>query len=182
MNNRELFDEYAKEILDNKIFNECKKIFSHGAISIYDHSIAVAELSFSLCEKSRRIDKRTLVRSALLHDFFLYEWHIPGMRYVLHGWVHPAVAAKKAHEMFGLSGKEYSCIRTHMWPWTLLHPPLCREGWVISLADKIIAIRETLLCRGKRNGLKDPKMDMHCKNNSVNHAVNHSVSHSMGAK
>jgi hypothetical protein len=44
-----------------------------------------------------------------------------------------------------------------MWPWTLFHPPRSQEGWIISLADKIVAIRETVLRRGKRRPLEDPK-------------------------
>jgi uncharacterized protein len=156
MKDRELFMLYGKDILENDLFSLSKKIFSHGAINIYDHSIAVAELAFSMVENSKTLDKRCVVRAALLHDFFLYEWHIPGMRYILHGWVHAGIAAEKAKEVFGISSKEYSCIKTHMWPWTLFHPPLCREGWIISLADKIIAIKEAFLCRGKRYKLSDP--------------------------
>jgi hypothetical protein len=41
-----------------------------------------------------------------------------------------------------------------MWPWTLFNPPVCREGWLISLADKIVALKETVLCRGKRKPLR----------------------------
>jgi hypothetical protein len=40
-----------------------------------------------------------------------------------------------------------------MWPWTLFRFPACREGWIISLADKLVAIKETFLCRGRRAGL-----------------------------
>ncbi|MDR1908699.1 MAG: HD domain-containing protein [Spirochaetaceae bacterium] len=156
MKNRELFDAYAADIVGHELFLEGKKVFSHGSISIHDHSIAVAELSYSMIENSRGIDKRCVVRAALLHDFFLYEWHVPGLRYILHGWVHPAIAARKAREVFGISDREYSCIKTHMWPWTLFSFPRCREGWVISLADKIIAVKETLFRRGTRHELQDP--------------------------
>jgi uncharacterized protein len=156
MKDRDLFNSYAKEILEHELFAECKKIFSHGSITIYDHCVAVAELAFSMAEDRPALDKKCVVRAALLHDFFLYEWHIPGMRYVLHGWAHPAIAAKKAREVFHITDKEYSCIKTHMWPWTLFSLPRCREGWLISLADKIIAARETALCRGKRHRLRDP--------------------------
>jgi uncharacterized protein len=156
MKNRNLFDAYAGDILGHELFLRGKQVFSHGATSIYTHSVEVAELAFSLIEDNDSFDKRCVVRSALLHDFFLYEWHIPGLRYVLHGWAHPAIAAKKAREVFGISDREYSCIRTHMWPWTLFHPPLCREGWVVTLADKIVALRETVLQRGKRRPLQDP--------------------------
>ncbi|MDR2803421.1 MAG: HD domain-containing protein [Treponema sp.] len=150
MKNRTLFDEYAKDILEHQIFLETKKIYSHGSISIYDHSVAVAELAFSMAEYKDGIDKKCVVRAGLLHDFFLYEWHIPGLRYIKHGWAHPAIAAKNAREIFEISGREYSCIKTHMWPWTLFAVPVCREGWIISLADKIVALKETLFCRGRR--------------------------------
>jgi uncharacterized protein len=151
MKNRALFEEYAKDILENEFFLKNKEFVSHGAISMYTHCLDVASLSFSLVEDSENIDKRCVVRAALLHDFFLYECHRMGIRYVLHGWIHAAIAAENAREIFGVSGKEYSCIRTHMWPWNLFHPPLCREGWIVSLADKIIALRETVFGRSRKN-------------------------------
>ncbi|MDR2659006.1 MAG: HD domain-containing protein [Spirochaetaceae bacterium] len=150
MKNKDLFDEYAKDILENELFLETKKIYSHGRISIYEHSIAVAELAFSMIENNNGIDKRCVVRAALLHDFFLYEWHVPGIRYIMHGWKHPSIAAKKAKEIFGISRKEYACIKTHMWPWTPFSIPICREAWIISMADKVVALKETVFCRGKR--------------------------------
>jgi uncharacterized protein len=156
MRDRGLFNKYAEDILSHELFAQGKNVFSHGAVTIYDHSVAVAELAFSMIEDRRGVDKRCVVRAALLHDFFLYEWHIPGLRYILHGWAHPAIAAEKAREVFGISAREYSCIRTHMWPWTLFHPPLCREGWIVALADKIVAFGETVLRRGRRSPLRDP--------------------------
>jgi len=156
MKNRVLFNEYAEDIIKHELFLSGKHIYSHGAINIYDHSIDVAETAFSMIEENPSIDKKCVVRAALLHDFFLYEWHVPGLRYILHGHVHAAIAAKNARRVFNISDKECSCIKTHMWPWTLFHPPLCREGWVITLADKIVSIKETLFYRGKRHTLKDP--------------------------
>jgi uncharacterized protein len=155
-----LFNEYAKEILENDIYNECKKLFSHGGIRIYDHSISVARMAFSFVERSKTIDKRAVVRAALLHDFFLYEWHIWGWRYVKHGWVHPKIAANKSRVHFGISDKEYSAIKTHMWPWTPFAIPRSREAWAISLADKIVAVTEALFFRGKRYNLCDPDKDV----------------------
>jgi uncharacterized protein len=163
MKNRGLFDRYAKDIIRHELFLQTRHIFSHGSITIYDHSIAVAELAFSMIEDNPRIDRKCVVKAGLLHDFFLYEWHIPGVRYLVHGWAHPAIAAKRAREVFAITDKEYSCIRTHMWPWTLFHPPLCREGWIISLADKIVALKETVLNRGKRRLFLDPPKGTVCR-------------------
>jgi uncharacterized protein len=151
MKNRELFNEYAREILESEVFLKNKGLISHGAISMYSHCLAVAALSFSMVEEDARIDRRCVVRAALLHDFFLYECHQMGLRYVLHGWIHAKIAAEKARELFNINDKEYSCIRTHMWPWTLFHPPRYREGWVISLADKIVALRETIFGRSRKH-------------------------------
>jgi len=151
MKNTMLFDEYARDIINHELFLKGKEVYSHGAVTIYEHSVNVAKLAFSMVENSRTIDKRCVVRAGLLHDFFLYEWHAWGWRYVVHGWAHPAIAAEKAREVFGITDKEYSCIKTHMWPWTLFHPPLCREAWAISMADKIIALKETVFFRGKRS-------------------------------
>ena len=156
MKDREIFDEYATDIINNELYISSKQIFSHGAINIYDHSIHVAETAFTMIEENQSIDKRCVVRAALLHDFFLYEWHIPGMRYILHGHVHAGIAAENARRVFNIGDREYSCIKTHMWPWTLLHPPLCREGWIINLADKIVAVSEIVFHRGRRHRLKDP--------------------------
>lgn len=157
MKNKALFETLSKDILESASFDMCKHTFSHGSISIYEHSLAVAQLSFSMVENSTGFDKSCVVRAALLHDFFLYEWHIPGKRYLFHGWLHPAIAAENARKLFGISDKEYSCIRTHMWPWTLFHLPRYKEGWIISLADKIVAIKEAVVCRGKRRRLQDPE-------------------------
>jgi uncharacterized protein len=156
MTNQALFNEYAQEIIGNTLFLQTKNVFSHGTVTIYDHSIAVAEMAFSLIENSQKIDKKCVVHAALLHDFFLYEWHVWGWRYVKHGWTHPAIAAEKAREVFGISDKVYSCIKNHMWPWTLFHFPKSREGWVISLADKVVSVKEASLSRGRRGKLTDP--------------------------
>jgi uncharacterized protein len=157
MKNTALFNQLAQDIVESAAFAAGKTLFSHGSISIYEHSLAVAQLSFALIEERGAFDKRCVVRAALLHDFFLYEWHIPGKRYLFHGWRHPAIAAENARQLFGISDKEYSCILTHMWPWTLFHPPRYPEGWIIALADKIVAFKEALICRGKRHPLQDPQ-------------------------
>jgi uncharacterized protein len=147
------FNDTADEIARHELFLQGKNVFSHGSISIYTHSLNVARLAYKIAlELSRKlsVDKKCVIRAALLHDFFLYEWHIPGLRYIKHGWAHPSIAAEKAREVFAISDKEYSCIKTHMWPWTFWRLPRCREAWIISFADKAVALKETLLHRGKR--------------------------------
>ena len=150
MKDRNLFNETAREILESEKFAPCRDFIQHGSISVYEHCLSVAEKSFSLGESSPGIDLRSLVRAALLHDFFLYDWHTPEKMWSLHGWTHPVTAAENARAAFGISDKEYSLIRTHMWPYTLFHPPQYREGWIICLAEKIVSLQETLFRRKKK--------------------------------
>jgi len=147
MKNTEQFESFAKEILDSEIFGQNKSYTQHGGISIYEHCHSVARLSFSMGELFRVKDKKSLVRSALLHDFFLYDWHVPEKMWSLHGWTHPAAAAENGKKYFDINEKEYSMIRTHMWPYTLFHIPLHGEGWIICIADKLVSAWETLFGR-----------------------------------
>jgi uncharacterized protein len=137
-----LFNRFSRDIVNTDIFCQSKKYIQHGAVSVYEHSIEVAKIcvKFSLFWPVR--DPKALVRAALLHDFFLYDWH--DERKLSHGFTHPVVAAENARTYFNISEKEYSLIRTHMWPFTLLHPPCYKEGWILCLSDKIASIKETL--------------------------------------
>lgn len=147
MKNSELFNTLSKEILEHNQFAACKRFIQHGRISVYGHSLAVARMSFSLGEFFKIADLKSLVRAALLHDFFLYDWHTPEKMWSLHGWTHPVTAAENAKKYFQVSKKEYSLIRSHMWPYTLFHPPSYREGWIICFVDKICSLVETVFKR-----------------------------------
>ena len=87
------------------------------------------------------------MRAALLHDYFLYDWHehdAPGNKHPrLHGFYHPGIAARNAKKDFNLTERELDAIRKHMWPLTIL-PPSHRESWVITMADKYVSSLEVL--------------------------------------
>ena len=92
-----------------------------------------------------RCNQRELIRGALLHDYFLYDWHdkdhINPLR--LHGFFHPGIALKNASAEYDLTEREKDIIRKHMWPMTVI-PPLCREAWIVTAADKWVSLMETL--------------------------------------
>ena len=79
---------------------------------------------------------------ALLHDYFLYDWHAKHEVHSLHGLFHPGRALKNAERDFSLSPTERNMIKTHMFPLTL-PPPKCKESWILVVADKVCAIKET---------------------------------------
>ena len=90
-------------------------------------------------------DLRALVRGALLHDYYLYDWHDPNKGFRWHGFKHHRYALWNAERDFLLSKKERNIIRTHMFPLTFWNLPRCREAWIVTLADKKVAAEETML-------------------------------------
>lgn len=117
-----------------------RDFIQHGVCTVYDHSVQVAVLSVNLTRWiGLRVNYNLLVRAALLHDYFLYDWHLPHGK--LHGFFHPKIALLNAKKDFLLSKREENTILRHMFPLTPI-PPKFLEGWIVCLCDKICAIRE----------------------------------------
>ena len=106
--------------------------------------MAVAYVSFYIAEKYRiRVNCHALIRGALLHDYFLYDWHEKDDSHKWHGFYHAGKALQNAMEDFALSEIEKETIRRHMFPLNPI-PPRCREAWIVTLADKICSGGETV--------------------------------------
>jgi uncharacterized protein len=116
----------------------------HGNVSVYQHCIAVALMSCWIAWKFRlKVDYEALIRGALLHDYFLYDWHEHDPGHRLHGFRHPRRALRNAHEDFKLTPIETNIILRHMFPLTPI-PPVYLESWIVCMADKFCALRESL--------------------------------------
>ncbi len=101
------------------------------------------------------VDRASLLRGALLHDYFLYDWHDPDPSHRLHGFRHPFFALARAEEDFELTPRERNIIVRHMFPLVPV-PPTCREAWIVCLADKWCALRETVAGRlPRKDGADD---------------------------
>lgn len=92
-----------------------------------------------------QVNMDALVIGALLHDYFLYDWHDGKGRH-LHGFTHPECAKRNAEKDYALSPRVKNIIARHMFPLTPV-PPTCTEAWIVCIADKICAIEETLFNR-----------------------------------
>lgn len=112
----------------------------HGDISCLEHCLYVSYTSYVLCEKLG-LDKKSAARAALLHDFFLYDWHKKDGRRGWHGFTHPRKALENAAQHFSLSPMEQNIILRHMWPLTPL-PPRYKESFIVTMADKYCALSE----------------------------------------
>jgi uncharacterized protein len=143
--------KHGKDILESERFNDCKHYVQHGNQSVFEHSVDVAKMSLRISHiLPFEFKEREIVRGALLHDYFLYDWHErktklrkPADIKKMHGFTHPTKAMYNAERDFGLSACEKEIIRKHMWPLTS-RPPMNREAWVVTLADKICSLKETV--------------------------------------
>jgi len=137
-------NEHGFDILNSKNMQLEKTFIQHGRLSTYNHSLFVAYMSLCIAGKLRiKINERSLVRGALLHDYFLYDWHIPSTENRRHAFDHPRRAWENASQDFELTECEKDIILKHMFPLTLKLPKY-RESYIVLLADKYCAIYETL--------------------------------------
>ena len=120
-----------------------KKFLQHGDVSVYEHCINVAFLSLYLAKRfGLSVDRRSLVRGALLHDYFLYDWHENDPSHRLHGFHHARRALENACREFPLNEREKDIIAKHMFPLNL-RPPRYKESALVCAADKCCALLET---------------------------------------
>ena len=155
------------EIRESSRFKNSKQFIQHGKTSVYMHSVSVAYMSCYIAEKyNLSVDYYSLITGALLHDYFLYDWHdkedghkrphgfyhpsaalanaeSDRNEHKLHGFTHPGAALRNAKRDFDLNDIETDIIARHMFPLTPI-PPVCLEGWVVCIADKICSTKETI--------------------------------------
>ena len=141
-NNLVLVHELGKEILASDNMNREKRFIQHANVSTYEHSIGVATMSLTLAAIFRvKVDKVSLVRGALLHDFFLYDWHDKTAMPKAHAYLHPLIAFDNAKKEFRLNAIEKNIIQAHMFPLSIVMPKY-KESWIVVMADKICAMNE----------------------------------------
>ena len=117
---------------------QMKQYVQHGNVSTYDHCENVARLSYRIDKRLHlHCDLNVLLTGAMLHDFYLYDWHRPdGGSHRLHGFRHARAAADKEE-----------VIASHMWPLNIGKIPGSREAWVVCIADKCASLYETVFRR-----------------------------------
>ncbi len=139
---------YGRDIIDSPGMQQSKKFVHHGDVSVYDHSIHVAASCLAIARKLKwEVDERSLVRGALMHDYFQYDWHERDNSHRWHGFIHARRAMKNAERDFSVNEVERNMIDTHMFPLNL-RLPRYRESVILTIADKICSFQETTARRG----------------------------------
>lgn len=136
--------QYGGDILSSIGMLSEKQYMQHGTISVYEHSVLVAFMCLLVARIIRlKVNERALVRGALLHDYFLYDWHVPSKSHRLHGFTHARRALQNAERDFRLNAIERDMIQKHMFPLNVV-PPKYRESILLCIVDKLCATYETV--------------------------------------
>ena len=117
------FSAFVAEVSAQGRVAQMRTFVQHGSVSTYAHVVRVAHTSWRWARALKlRVSEPELVRAALLHDYYLYDWHHTDNKG--HAVNHPVIAARNAAEDFDLTPKERNIIEAHMWPL----PPTRRES------------------------------------------------------
>lgn len=132
------FDEIANNIIKTEKYELLKENPHHG-IDRYRHSLNVARMTYKV-SKALKMDYVSATRGALLHDYFMDSDYrsTKGMK---KGALHPVIALNNARREYELNPIEENIIVSHMYPMGKVRPD-CKESWVVTTVDKILAIRE----------------------------------------
>lgn len=147
---RRVVQHHGGDIIAHERMDIERACYQHGVVTTFAHSIRVACLAVWLvdrCRLWRRVDIRAVVRAALLHDYFLYDWHDwDNGTHRWHGFTHGRTAMNNALDDFVLNEVERDSIHRHMFPLTPI-PPRYVEGYIVTVADKLSATAETCSLR-----------------------------------
>jgi uncharacterized protein len=132
------FSGIAGHLTEHPDVDKLSRFRHHSDVNRLEHSLEVAWISYLLA-KRLSLDHVAVVRGAILHDLFFYDWWHEGPR--LHGIYHPRISLKNAKEITALSSKEKDIIKKHMWPLTLF-PPRYMESWIVCLVDTYCTIKD----------------------------------------
>ncbi|NMW85954.1 HD domain-containing protein [Peptoniphilus sp. AGMB00490] len=155
MNNQKKLEEIIAFLNENTRFKETKNFIQHGNTSVYYHVISVAKKSIEIVEKyNLNVDMDSLIRGALLHDYFLYDWHDGKKERWIHGFTHPMKAYLNAKSELKINRIEKDIIIKHMFPLTIL-PPKYLESWIVTYSDKYVSIVETVRRKSMKVGFEN---------------------------
>ena len=137
------FYTVIRDIVKSEAFLKMKQYRHHVKSNAYRHSLRVAYLCYRHHKRhGAPLSLQEFVRGALLHDYYLYDWHDRKKGTRLHLFTHPRAALANAKRDYPtLSNAQYDMIRHHMFPITLC-PPHTRAGWLICYYDKVAALHD----------------------------------------
>lgn len=153
----------AKPILFHNEFQIRKYFKHHEKESVYEHSIKVSLIAYKMAKYFKANIKNCII-AGLLHDFYTHAWQyskelekldykyqenlqkkLPLLK--KHGFMHPYEAIVNANYYFNdlINERISDAIIKHMFPLSICTTsrfPKYKESWIITIADKIVSIKE----------------------------------------
>src|SRR5574344_2139341 len=106
----DIFDEISEQICGTENYLLMRDYISHSNVSTYQHSYEVAKKSYEYVMRHKiKCNIPALIRGALLHDYFLYDWH-NNKRFTFHGFKHAKIAYLNASRDYTISKIEKNII------------------------------------------------------------------------
>ncbi len=131
------------DLLEDEHVCETKNYIQHGKTTCYQHQLSVAYYTYRMC-KFLKLNKEEATRGAMLHDFFLYDWHDLNKKDKRkHVYNHPKVALENARKYFNLTSIQEDIILNHMWPMSKKLPRYL-ETYIVTIADKFCCVLEVI--------------------------------------
>ena len=129
-----LVAKHGREVIEHRHMQIERCCYQHGNVTTFEHSVRVACLAVWMADRAHlwyRVDLKSLIRAALLHDYFLYDWHDwDNGEHQWHGFTHGHAALVNALKDFKLNDIERNSIENHMFPMTPV-PPRYIEGYLV---------------------------------------------------
>lgn len=154
------FENIIKDIKNKPFFQDTINYKHHGGNNnIYIHCLKTAYCVYIICLllHLNPIITKSAVIAALLHDIFGYDWsdhnckqckkwkYEKGINKIkkMHAFNHGIEAVENTSKYINLNENQKDAIRKHMFPLYPV-PPKHIEGWLLTIADKVVATQECL--------------------------------------
>ena len=86
-------ETYIRSFATRPEVRRMEQFVQHGNTSCLLHCVAVAHVSFAMARALHLcVREEALSRGALLHDYFLYDWHVRDPLRKKHAFFHPSAA------------------------------------------------------------------------------------------
>lgn len=138
------FIEHAAPVLAHERVKLMANYVQHGDTSTLLHVLAVSYYASWWAHRAGlKVSHKDLIQGALLHDYYLYDWHVSDSSHgKWHGFTHPKAALANAKQDFDISRIQHDMIVHHMFPLTPA-PPRSREAILLCIVDKLCSLWET---------------------------------------